>query len=298
MKRLACLAALFLSLTLGTTAQNSFNYDNPQVKTLIQAGPSSQRIDLVFVGDGYTASQSKELERDARDACDSLFSYPLFKDYRQYFNAHLVIVPSIKEGNRTRYAFGSEREEARGMVMLKDKDKVFEVARKAPDCDVVICMTTVPGRAHAGDMVVLPTRDFSPLCHELGHIIGGLGDEYDSRAMLNDRRPLPVGQDLDYPNLTLPNYIDPANQASIRKTAKWGHFLDLPGAFPLVGAVQGGFYQSVGVWRPTYSCIMGADGAPFCPVCHEAMVKAIYAKCGMKFDDAAYHRRHPLSQWR
>jgi hypothetical protein len=290
---------LSLLLTLPATAQPPIDYSNPQIRTLISNGSPAQKVDLVFVGDGYTASQMKDLERDARAAADSLFSYPLFKDYKSYFNVHVAHVPSIAEtGGKMRFAFGSKRNESRGLVLLENKDKVWGVVSKAPACDVPIVISTVPGRAHASDIVCLPGRSYEPLAHELGHFIGKLGDEYDSNSMLNDRYPNPSGRDLDYPNLSLDGYIDPANRETIRKTAKWGHFLDLPGAFPLVSAYQGGNHQVIGVWRPTFSCIMGQDGAPFCPVCHFHMVKAIHSKCGLTFDEAAYRRRHPLSQWK
>ena len=289
---------LSLFLALPALAQPSIDYSNPQVRTVISNGPPAQKVDLVFTGDGYTANQLKELEKDARDAANSLFSYPLFKDYKNHFNVHVVHVASLQDTTKIRYAYGSRRNESQGLVLLDNKDKVWEVVAKAPACDVPIVISKVPGRAHASDIICLPGRSYEPLAHELGHFIGNLGDEYDSNASLNDRRAAPSGRDLSYPNLTLDNYIDPSNRDSIRKTAKWGHFLDLPGAFPLVSAYQGGNYQVVGVWRPTFACIMGSDGAPFCPVCHYHMVKAIYATCGLNFDEAAYRRRHPLSQWR
>lgn len=293
---------IFLLLLLASLAyaEPNFNYDNAKVKTLLNQSDPAKHIDLVFVGDGYTANKLNELERDARDAADSLWKYPLFKDYKQYFNVHLVSLPSIQDGPNLRYAFGSEiLNNGRGMVVIRNEEALKAVAHKAPECDVIICLTTMLGRAHAGEFITLPGRSFEPLPHELGHKLGGLGDEYESLSSLADRRPLNFGSgDIPYPNLTLTARIDVTNKDTIRKTAKWGHFLDLPNAYPLVGATQGGFYQSVGVWRPTYSCIMGSDNAPFCPVCHEEMVKAIYARCGVPFDDKAYHRRHPLSQWK
>ncbi|MBS2038312.1 hypothetical protein JST97_25235 [bacterium] len=290
------LLLLWCLLAACVWAEPNFNYDRAQVKTLLNQGAPASHIDLVFVGDGYTASQSADLEKDARDALDSLWQYPLFKDYKQYFNAHLVTVPSIQEGTRLWYAFGSTNG-TQGMIFVPKETELQQVARKAPDCDVVIVLTTAMGRAHSANIVVLPGRTFAPLPHELGHKIGKLGDEYDSLSSLGDRRSLDFGGgDIPYPNLTLAANVKSNSKDDVKKL-KWGHFVDVPGAYPLVGAVQGGFYQAVGVYRPTYSCIMRGDNAPFCPVCHEEMVKAIFSKCGVRFDDGAYHRRHPISQW-
>jgi hypothetical protein len=36
---------------------------------------------------------------------------------------------------------------------------------------------------------------------------------------------------------------------------------------------------------------------PFCPVCCEAIARAIHAECGLPWDDAAYHDAHPLALW-
>ena len=289
---------VWLLLIMSAWAEPNFNYDQARVKTILNQGSPASHIDLVFIGDGYTAAQSSMLEKDAQDAVNSLWTYPFFKDYKQYFNAHLVTVPSIQEGTKLNYAFGSTSG-SQGMVMVPKEAELRQVAAKAPECDVIIVLTTMPGRAHSANLIVLPSRTFEPLPHELGHKLGKLGDEYDSNSSLGDRRPLDFGGgDIPYPNLTMSSHIDVASKDTIKKTAKWGHFMDVPGAYPLVGGVQGGFYRAVDVWRPTYSCIMRSDGNPFCPVCHEEMVKAIYAKCGVRFDDAAYHRRHPMSQWR
>lgn len=135
--------------------------------------------------------------------------------------------------------------------------------------------------------------------HELGHSLGGLGDEYESGGFLEDRESsqLPSG-DFACANLSREGFLDPTNRDTLRKTAKWGHFLDLPDSYPLVSAYQGGFYRTVGVWRPSFRCVMrDADSVIFCPVCHEEMVKAILKRCGERFDDAAYHRKYPLKSW-
>jgi IgA peptidase M64 len=46
------------------------------------------------------------------------------------------------------------------------------------------------------------------------------------------------------------------------------------------------------------TCRMRENEAPFCPVCCEEVAKAIHAACGLPWDDAAWHKAHPLSGWR
>ena len=61
---------------------------------------------------------------------------------------------------------------------------------------------------------------------------------------------------------------------------------------------EGGHYLARGVFRPWKDCMMRTMGSPFCPVCCEAVAKAIVASCGEKWDDAAYHKKHPLRLWK
>jgi hypothetical protein len=42
---------------------------------------------------------------------------------------------------------------------------------------------------------------------------------------------------------------------------------------------------------------MCVSGDPFCPVCCEAVARAIFRTCGLEWDDAEYHRAHPLELW-
>lgn len=293
-----CLAVLLSGLPLAF-ATPRFDYQRPIIKTVVANGNASQKVDLVFVGDGYLSRQGPAFDQDVKDAAKELFQYPFFREYRQHFNVHSAFVPSLPK----QFAFGSVmRDPASGVVSISKKSEIESVARKAPGCEIVIALSTMKGRASGGHIVCLPSRSFAPLAHELGHRLGKLGDEYDSESSLVDREHHNLNEvhdgDLPYPNLTLPKYFDNTNRASLRKTIKWGHFLDLPGAEALPWAIQGGYYRAVDVYRPSYTCIMRSESAPFCPVCHEAMVIETYKVCGIPFDDAAYHRRHPLSQWK
>ncbi len=148
-------------------------------------------------------------------------------------------------------------------------------------------------------MVVLTASRPYALAHELGYALGGLGDEYDDTSYGYASGGPRAGADLPYPNLTTSEYIDPSNQKTIAKTAKWGHCLSLDEAYPLVSAYQGGAGMKVGVWRPSYRCVMrNGDFDVFCPVCHEVLTRKIYKMSGRRFQESTYRTRYPLSQWR
>ncbi len=299
------LLVFLLALPLG--AHPAFKYTGLRSQTIQNNGPSARKIDIVLVGDGYSGGDRAAFESDARAAMDELWQVPPFKDYRDRFNVHLVMVESytsrrsLNPENPDNYAFGSTVN-GRDMVNVTRRAEALTAARNAPDVDVLVILTTLKGRSTGGgggplSGVVLTRDDYGVLAHELGHGIGKLGDEYDSESKLADRDAMdfPAG-DFDAPNLTRDGFFDPKN---LKGTIKWKHFLELPGCDPLVGAYQGGFYRSVGVWRPSYRCVMrSTSGASFCPVCHEELVKRFMAMCGERFDDKAYHKKHPLKDWK
>jgi len=107
--------------------------------------------------------------------------------------------------------------------------------------------------------------------HESGHTLGDLADEYDYGAP-----PMFVPTEM-------PNATAITNLSSIR----WNSWIltNPPTPIPtpqvasnstLVGLFQGAQYQSTGWYRPKLDCKMRNPGVPFCEVCAEQLVKAIY----------------------
>jgi hypothetical protein len=123
--------------------------------------------------------------------------------------------------------------------------------------------------------------------HEIGHSFGRLADEYEDAAGLDLARM----RLLEAPNLT-------AGERPSREYAPWMHFLELPGADALPWMHEGAYYRSKGWWRPWPFCRMRESHHPFCPVCSEALARAIHAACGLPFNDESYHAAHPLERWR
>ncbi len=314
MRRLALLAVL---LCLPALSAPAFRYSGVPCITTQNSGAPANKIDIVIIGDGYNKEDRRKFETDARLALDELWRTSPFTEYRTRFNVHLVPIESRvptrgRAATAEHYAFGSHLDSTGQDMVIVETTHFLEAAHNAPDVDVVVALTTVAGRANAHNgalqdngrnlpSIVLTRDDYPALAHELGHGIGHLGDEYESTSKLADRRPLPPNptEDLGAPNLSLSKFLNPASRETVRKTAKWGHFLDLPDSYPLVSAYQGGYHQTIGVWRPSYRCVMrSTQGIPFCPVCHEELVKQIVTRCGEKFDDTAYHKQFPLKRWK
>ena len=277
------------------------------VETLLKSGPLGEKIDLVFCGDGYMKSERKVLKSDVDALLVEFWAISPYKELKAEFNVHLVYLDAPagerSEGKRTgQFLLGSSKRpnETSDLVHLKHPERVDAVTANAPACDVPIVVTRMEGRSHAGKHVVVTRKAKLVLAHELGHRLAALGDEYDSWNRLADRdnRPLPTSGDLPNVNLTLSAFIDPSTPETIKKTAKWKHFLELPDG-DVVSAYQGGYYRVMDVWRPSKRCVMSEGRYPdFCPVCHEHLYRSILEKAAKPFDHDEYHRDYPLRLWR
>lgn len=290
-------------------AEPRINYTNLRVKTLVSKGSSATKIDLVIIGDGYLQKDlgpGGRFERAAKAVLAELWTYNAFRDYRDSFNVHLIYLASKKDGRKIHYALGSQIRDARtNMVNLTRGSRVASVAAQAPAADAVIVLTTLEGRSNSGHgrhgRIVLTEKDTVVLAHELGHLLAGLGDEYSSTNQLWDRElhHVPTRGDLRQANLTTSANVDASSEKSIKKTVKWRDLYKYKDAYPLISAHQGGYYNSIGVWRPSFNCTMRSGRyQTFCPVCHKELVRAFHRFMGRTFNHSVYHRRHPYKNWK
>jgi hypothetical protein len=270
---------------------------------------------VVIVGDAYVAEDLEKggaFERDVGRAVAALFDVEPFRAYRKLFNVHAVYAQSFDRGAEDRLGEDKRRtildcsfDTADGRLLMYQKpENVMRLAKLAPAADIVLVMVNDPRYGGSGGMIWehTPAPCFSSLeasvqiaVHELGHSMAELGDEYVDLTEV-PRRPMPEGtQDLQHPNLTLASFVDLSSPATIASTVKWKHFLALPNAAGVIGAFQGGYYRSSGVYRPEEHCKMRESSEPFCNVCREELAASIHEIVGRKFDHAAYHAANPIA---
>jgi hypothetical protein len=162
------------------------------VWAVMQNGASRDKVDLLLMGDGYTAAEMEKWHRDARRMSDTLFAASPFKEHRQDFNVWAVDTPAEESGVarpsdsifrrsplRAAYdAFGSER-----YVLTFDNKRLREAASAAPYEFIEI---VVNDRKYGGGGIfnlfasVSADNAFTPyvFVHEFGHHFAGLADEY------------------------------------------------------------------------------------------------------------------------
>jgi hypothetical protein len=259
------------------------------VETLQQNGPSSNRIDLLILGDGYTSSEQAQMTAQANTALNDMFAIPPYSTYRSLFNVKLVHVISNQSGADFGTA-GGLRDTALAAtyncngidrLICVDNGAAYTVAAQhVPEYDfVVVLVNDVKYGGSGGGLVVISNTPGSGgsgeiLKHELGHQMSRLADEYED--------PYPgfpscdPASDCPEPNATL---------RTSRAAVKWNAWINASTPVPTpegsfssaVGVYEGARYMSSGVYRPVeFGCLMRELNAPFCPVCREAMIRSFW----------------------
>lgn len=167
------------------------------VWAVFQSGAPADKVDLLLMGDGYTAGEMDKWHADATRLTEILFAASPFKERRSDFNVWAVDTPSAESGVarpsdgvfrrsalRAAYdAFGSER-----YVLALDNKRMREAAAAAPYEFVEIVVNDRKyggGGIHNLYATVSADNAFTPyvFVHEFGHHFAGLADEYYTSAV-------------------------------------------------------------------------------------------------------------------
>ena len=233
---------------------------------IVRHGDSSNRVDIVLMGEGYQLKEMKAFAKLADDLPDYFRRNRTLGEYYSYFNfirADLVSADNGVDG------FGREYDTALGGHILGtyaghvgvNGGEVRRMLDELPAHDgqaIVFAKLGVLGSG-GGGIATIGGRNMKTTLHEFGHSFGRLSDEYSSET--HKRGPTKA-------NVNVTDNPDPDR-------APWKHFIDAK--VPGVDMYQGADGRARGAWRPTANgCIMGA-GEFYCPVCREQLVKLIYS---------------------
>jgi hypothetical protein len=173
------------------------------------SGPPAEKVDLLVIGEGYTAAEMPKFHRDVRRLLPALFSEEPFKSRRSDFNVRALDLPSAESGvNRpnagvfrrtplsTEYnIFDSER-----YVLTLDNRALRDAASAAPYefIEILVNDRTYGGGGIFNDQATASVDSaFSPyvFVHEFGHHFAALADEYYTSDVAyetgNTQRPEP-----------------------------------------------------------------------------------------------------------
>ncbi|GLX34163.1 M64 family metallopeptidase [Streptomyces lavendulae] len=260
-----------------------------QVTKMIDNGPTADRLDVVVIGDGYTADQLGQFHADARAKWAEVTAVEPYTTYRDLFNVWTVDAVSAQSGVSGDPGPDTVRDTALGSyfwcesierLLCVDQPKVDAYVAKAPAADLVIVLANSAKYGGAGYNEPSPTLGYEGIStasaghpksgqvaiHETGHSLGKLADEYFYPGVP------------DYEKYTGPEPAD-SNTSTLdagrmaAQRAKWYRWLGEPSPDGgTVGAYEGGGYYVTGLYRPTDSSIMRVLGKPFNLPGVEAMI--------------------------
>ena len=259
------------------------NYGNAQVfdvDTLKYSGDINKCINIVLMGDGYTASEQNSFITTATNLTDELFFKSPWYSYQNYFNVFAIKVISNESGAKHPNT-ASDCNSAFPTVPVADPDNYFGstfdfldihrlifatntvhisdvLAANFPNYDAVVIIANTPYYGGSGGTyATITTHSSGPetIAHELGHTFGLLADEYYGGDLFSAERP----------NMT--QETDPT-------LVKWKNWLGYNGT----GINQYCCGGNSALWyKPSTTCKMEALNNQYCSVCKEAIIENIHA---------------------
>jgi hypothetical protein len=268
-------------------------FAQPTMQTILTNGPASNRLNIVFLSEGYTNNELGQFSIDATNALKALLSHEPYRTYSNYFNAFTIAVASTNSGsshygitNNTYFHSAYDTNSDRLITIPPNfqytnysdgQGKVDALLQTfMPNCQLPILLVNDrynDGGSDGFDKTAIAAVSYQLpeiLTHETGHVLANLGDEYTNAYP-------------GFPDTEEPNTTRQTNRALI----KWSAWISTNTPIPtpptspyssVVGLFEGAHYYSSGWYRPKLNCLMRANYAPFCDVCSEALVLAFYQR--------------------
>ncbi|GAB5536824.1 MAG: hypothetical protein Rubg2KO_30730 [Rubricoccaceae bacterium] len=257
------------------------------VQRLFGDGDSANRIDLLVVGDGYTSAQQATFFANATSVASAFLDIPPYREYKPVFNATALFVASNQSGAdqpNTGSCVGNGQVVDTAFdatyctsnidrLLTVNSSKVYAAAAAAPEWDLILVIVNDDKYGGAGgglSVISMHGQAVDLARHEVGHTFGGLADEYTYGTP---------------GSCTEPNCPPNVTPSPSRAALKWAPWVDASTPLPTpdsptfgddVGAFEGAFYTTTGMYRPHRNCMMRSLGVSFCPVCREHMVHRVY----------------------
>jgi len=210
-----------------------------QVVAIHESGDPANKVDLLLMGDGYTAEEHESFIAKAREMTEILFATSPFRERKDDFNVWAIAPPAAQSGvsrpstgifrdspiGSTYDSFRSER-----YILTFDNKSMRRIASSTP-YDFIEILTNSEVYGGGGIYGLFSTAaansDWAPylFVHEFGHHFAGLADEYYTSSIAYEL-PDVITEPYE-PNITA--LLDPEN-------LKWKHlatpYTPLPSSWP------------------------------------------------------------------
>lgn len=277
MKYVLILFTLLFSMNI--THAQSFS-----VEKIKDAGDDDKRLNLVILSEGYQSTEFDKFKTDAESLVSDMFTQSPFLEYAEYFNVHIIKVPSVESGadhpgtaigesgitpvykdtyfNATFDAFGYHRFLYYGLDYDDDDEAEIKIhavlADNFPTYDQALILVNTDEYGGTGGEFPISSTGASGnqiAIHELGHSLFDLKDEY-------------IVPDVFYGEAI--NMTQESNTSAV----KWKNWVNKNNINVYVYGTSG---VSATWYRPHQTCKMRYLGYPFCSVCKEGMVEKIHS---------------------
>jgi len=276
------------------------------VTTLLQSGDPGAKVDITFIGDGFTEDQQEKFNDKVDDLVEELMETHPFFPLRSAFNIHRVNVGSPQSGTDKFAKCGDEdiqddddlKETAldtgfcaggtgavNRCVISSDPTEVFNFAAASPDDEHIIVLVNESQRggcASGGIGYLTLSSDFGDVfVHELGHSLFGLADEYEydsDQGTYAGAEPGSVNVTTRVTKETLVKWNDMILESTPVPTeddqdcdSKTGSSPGFP--LDLIGSYEGARYHRCAIYRPQPDCKMRHSDEAFCSVCRRKIIR-------------------------
>ncbi|MBK8099418.1 MAG: VCBS repeat-containing protein [Planctomycetes bacterium] len=274
---------------------------------LLQSGTTAAKKDIVIVGDGFTAADQATFNTYVTNTVmNQLFNMDVYRDAANAFNIWRVNVNSVNSGVTQVNSSGTVTV-ARNTALDYRYSGVWSRCWMEPGPNTStrlanLLATTVPGAEYVfivlnesgfggcrrGNTLSVTLSSNANVCaHEMGHMVGNLGDEYTGGSATY------TGGEPSAANLT---------RQTNRALIKWRNYIPSTRPIPTVqanvtdfdsdvglfeGATLGTSNWRFGLYRPTFNSRMNSNSPEFCPVGYEAFRDSLNG-----FEVKSFYRSH------
>lgn len=258
----------------------------PELRQLKNSGDRANTINMVFLGDGYLASDNETFFEHARVRMNTILGDDAMAPFASITNVFAIFVASNESGttvpaeNITRDTYFKasyvDQPNAR-LVYVADSTGRARIntvlADNVPEYDYVALLINSTRYGGAGGFPMVATIDedsLEVLLHESGHSFAGLADEYIDEAIA-DQYPRS-----EYANSTV---------NTDRNEIVWRQFIEDSTPIPTtavptdplqVGLWEGSNYRTNGHYRPLYNSKMRSLDQPWGAINLRAFAQAVH----------------------
>ncbi len=270
----------------------SFQFTSAQVfdkETIKNYEGDAKRINVVILSEGYQTTELAKFKTDATNFVNAMFNQSPFIEYANYFNVHIINVPSNESGadhpktgvttdetnfpipiitvdtyfNATFDAFGYHRYLFYGIdyadAAIAEAKIRSVLVDNFPSYDQALILVNTPYYGGTGGEFPIASAGLDGIeiaIHELGHSLFNLKDEYYGGDIY-------VGEAINMTQETNPNLI------------KWKNWIGINGIDIYPHGTSG---VAASWYKPRHqNCKMELLNKPFCSVCKEGIIEKIHS---------------------